>query len=332
MNLITWTLKEVTSYLKSIKLINENNVVNSFEVAGPGNMNYTFRASIDNGSSYIIKQAPEFCAKFPQIPAPIERIFVEVNFYRCVNGIDTIKDFFPKVYAIDRENHTAVIEDLGSGEDMGRLYKNQLLSEENILHLSRVLSEINSIELADPILNTKMKELNFSHIFSIPLTQDNGLNLDKITPGLSSLKEKLLKNTTYIKRVNELGQIYLAQGKYLLHGDFYPNSWLENDNLSVIDPEFAFTGAVEFDLGNFIAHLIITKHSKEDILLALKFYKPTGGYKQSLALEFAGVEIMRRLLGYAQLPIDYSLEEKKNLLLLSEALLMKPSLEELHSI
>jgi len=60
-------------------------------------------------------------------------------------------------------------------------------------------------------------------------------------------------------RAKELGDLYLSDGPTLLHGDFYPGSWLRTtQGIRIIDPEFAFTGAAEFDVGVFAAHLAFT--------------------------------------------------------------------------
>ena len=41
-------------------------------------------------------------------------------------------------------------------------------------------------------------------------------------------------------------------------------------------------------------------------------------------LQLAGVEIMRRLIGYAQLPVGYGLNRKRELLELSRSLVLEP--------
>ena len=46
-------------------------------------------------------------------------------------------------------------------------------------------------------------------------------------------------------------------------------------------------------------------------------------------MKLAGVEIMRRLIGYAQLPIGYGLQVKRELLELSRTLVLQPELHPL---
>jgi hypothetical protein len=45
-------------------------------------------------------------------------------------------------------------------------------------------------------------------------------------------------DTAFGTRVNELGEIYLADGAQLVHGDFFPGSWLRTPHgPMIIDPE-----------------------------------------------------------------------------------------------
>ena len=42
----------------------------------------------------------------------------------------------------------------------------------------------------------------------------------------------------------------MQNGDTLLHGDYYPGSWMRvRERLYIIDPEFSFAGPKEFDLG-----------------------------------------------------------------------------------
>ena len=109
--------------------------------------------------------------------------------------------------------------------------------------------------------------------------------------------------------------LYLAKGKHLLHGDFYPGSWLKTANgLKVIDPEFGFVGPAEFDVGVLVAHLLMAQQPSETIKVFLSTYEASSDFNQSLFARFTGIEIFRRLIGIAQLPLSLTLLQKKNLL------------------
>jgi 5-methylthioribose kinase len=107
----------------------------------------------------------------------------------------------------------------------------------------------------------------------------------------------------------------MEDGDVLLHGDFYPGSWVRSKGgPKVIDPEFAFFGHAEYDVGVLRAHLILAGYREEFSGGVYASYDPVPGFDQALADGFAGIEIMRRLIGVAQLSLSRSLEEKQLLL------------------
>jgi 5-methylthioribose kinase len=109
--------------------------------------------------------------------------------------------------------------------------------------------------------------------------------------------------------------MYLGEGKCLIQGDYYPGSWIASENgIKIIDPEFSFMGYAEFDLGVLIAHLYLTGHSKETMDKIFSFYERPQIFDNALVAGFAGTEILRRLLGVAQLPLVLSLQEKQETL------------------
>ena len=84
--------------------------------------------------------------------------------------------------------------------------------------------------------------------------------------------------------------------------------------LRVIDPEFSFCGNPEFDIGVFYAHLLLSRHEDDTASFWLQVALEDTPHSEPLVLQFAGVEIMRRILGVAQLPASLSLETKQHLL------------------
>ena len=137
---------------------------------------------------------------------------------------------------------------------------------------------------------------------------ENGIDLEGITTGLSALHRLVTGDEARMARVRELGAAYLdARTGVLLHGDFYPGSWLRHrDGPKVIDPEFAFVGPPEFDVGVLLAHLVLTGHPAR----VPAAYRPPTGFDRGTANGFAGVEILRRLLGVAQLPLEADIQTK----------------------
>ena len=115
----------------------------------------------------------------------------------------------------------------------------------------------------------------------------------------------------------------MARGTTLIHGDFFPGSWLAGEpGVFVIDPEFAFFGPPEFDVGVFLAHLILGSQGEAASQNLQESYLPPHRFRWPRAVQFAGVEIMRRLVGVAQLPLAIDLDQKMNLLDRSRAMVL----------
>ena len=82
--------------------------------------------------------------------------------------------------------------------------------------------------------------------------------------------------------------------------------------IKIIDPEFGGLGDSEFDLGVFLAHLDLAQQDEQLSKLVQETY--TLPLDWSLVQQYRGVELLRRLIGIAQLPVSLSLNEKNSLL------------------
>ena len=178
------------------------------------------------------------------------------------------------------------------------------------------------------MVNREMRALNHAHVFEIPLATENGLNLDGITPGLADVARVLKDDLDYVRAVRRLGQeLYLGQGRGLIHGDFFPGSLLRTSSgTKVIDPEFGHFGFPEFDWGVFLAHLFLADQPAASVSRWVRRGRGQPGLDGDAMLSAAGVEIMRRLMGYAQLPLSCGLERKRDLLERSRELVLRPCL------
>ena len=93
----------------------------------------------------------------------------------------------------------------------------------------------------------------------------------------------------------------------------------QQGGIRIIDPEFCFFGPPEFDAGCMMAHLHLANEPVQGIDAAVDHFCKSG-LNLKLMNQFAGVEIMRRLIGVAQLPVAYGLARKTALLELSRQL------------
>ena len=286
-------------------------------------MNLTLRLKTES-RSFILKQARPWVEKYPHIPAPDSRALVETAFYETATTRTTLRDAMPQLLASDPDARVLVLEDLGEAGDFTSLYSGERLSEADLDALVSYLVALHVRWKALPKIfaNREMRVLHHEHIFRLPLQPDNGIDLEAFTDGLQAASELLKRDSTYVERVTELGELYLSDGEILVHGDYFPGSWLRTaDGVRIIDPEFCFMGPAAFDVGFMLGHLYLANQPEKLIDRVLSSYGADAS-TAALSRQFAGVEIMRRLIGVAQLPLGYGIDKKRELLELSQALVL----------
>jgi 5-methylthioribose kinase len=312
-------LPALQTYLRQHKWIAPDEQVQSASKPGEGNMNYTLRIR-SNFRSFILKQSRDYVEKYPQIAAPAERAVIEGRFYERIQDHETLRSYTPELTHVDPEAHVIMLEDLGESSDFSSLYAaGQELASPDLMALLRFVSVLHNELQADPahspLPNREMRALNAEHIFRYPFLTDNGLNLDQITPGLQEVASRYQQDEALKAKAQALSEDYLSDGPSLLHGDFYPGSWLKTlDGVRVIDPEFGFYGAAEFEIGVLVAHLYLAEQPQVLIdLVAVEYQRPVG-FDQVKLDAYVGIELMRRLIGLAQLPLSLNLPGKEVLL------------------
>ena len=320
-------LSKISDYLHAQEWITEDENVIVVTKPGEGNMNCVLRINTGN-RTFILKQSRNYVEKYPQVPAPQDRVKSEAAFFNLTKHERFLAKHTPEILGFDEGNNMIMLQDLGVSSDYSFLYENKIsLKETEAVALTEFLYVLhNKVQKNNDSLlrNLAMKQLNHKYIFVYPFMKYNGLDLDFITPGLEEVANSYKADAALKSKALLLGEKYLEEGKYLLHGDYYPCSWLHtNEGLKIIDPEFCFFGHAEFDLAIMIAHCYLSEQPEEIIELIIKSYQKNEDFDLDLMNQFAGIEIMRRLLGLAQLPLTCNLETKKQLLEKSYQFIMK---------
>ncbi len=313
-------VQNLNAHLRELSWLDDEQVL-SAERIGDGNMNLTVRVRTEH-QTFVLKQARSWVEKYPYIPAPPERATVEAAFYRIVAAVPTVTRRMPKLLGFDSTARLLCFADLGERADMTGLYLGGSLAEDDCRRLTVYLSDLHEVHVpaedVDILRNRSMRSLNHEHQYDFPLTGNNGLDLDRITPGLADEAGNLMLDEEYCAIVADLGRRYLADGPMLVHGDFFPGSWLQTDHgPAVIDTEFSFLGCREYDLGVFLAHLVLISSQSLWCLVERDY---AGDVDWELVRRFAGAEIMRRLIGVAQLPVPADLALKREWLKISRRL------------
>lgn len=308
---------ELRKYLVERGLIAPEDLPLRVTRAGDGNMNCTLRVGTPR-RRLIVKQARPWVEKYEHIAAPWDRSHVEAAFYESVVGVSGVGDRMPGLLHVDAENRALVFEDLGDDGDLTSMYRGERLADADADVLTDYLVRLRRVEVPAHLRlllrNREMRALNHEHIFHFPLVEANGLALDGITPGLQAAADALKRDVPFVERVAELGARHLADGQVLVHGDYFPGSWVKTGRgVAVIDPEFCFLGIAEVDVGVMLAHLMMCGEESGRID-AVERAAGADRIDWKLTEQLAGVEIMRRLIGVAQLPLDASLGRKQELL------------------
>jgi 5-methylthioribose kinase len=319
-------LDSLTCYLQNRAWIEPQEQLLSARRAGEGNMNCTLRVRTAQ-RSFILKQARPWVEKYPQIAAPWDRAVMEAELYKTIQSDAAIRQYTPRMMGFDPAARLLMLEDCGDSPDFTHIYRDSTISPTEVEWLADFLVKLHSrfrdTNLMSTFANPEMRRLNHEHIFEFPLRTDNGLNLDAITPGLADAARNLQEDLPYRNRIALLGELYLNAGQCLIHGDYFPGSWLRlNEGIKVIDLEFGFFGLPELDLGMMTAHFHLARCSDWVVENAMKAYRAECPIDLDLARGFRGAEIMRRLIGVAQLPLQCGLEEKQHLLEMSRRMVM----------
>jgi 5-methylthioribose kinase len=297
--------------------------------AGEGNMNLTLRV-VTPERRLIVKQARPWVEKYDHIAAPWDRGVVEARFYSRVASIAAVRAGMPQLLGADPDARVLVLEDLGDGGDCTGVYAGVTLADADVEWLAaflRALHDATRDAVGPGLENRDMRALNHEHLFVVPLARGNGLDLDRFEPGLRALADRLAGDDAVVERVHAAGRRYLADGPCLVHGDYFPGSWLRAaGGLRVIDPEFCHPGDPEHDVGVALAHLAI---AGQPPALRRRFRDAYGAARDELVAAGAAVEVVRRLLGVAQLPLPPSDGRRARLIEAARAALLSDDLSPL---
>ena len=320
----------IMALLQDMGLCENDEKIGSISKAGEGNMNVVLRVGLSD-RSLIVKQSRPWVAKYPSIAAPDDRIVAELNFYKYVQDSPSVTAALPKILGDDISRRTIVMEDLGAASDYSSLYTSENglaesspVFEKAIAWLSQLHQTVVKKTNDSTVGCYELRELNHAHIFTIPM-QAGAVDLNSICDGLQSNSDFILGDEQLRTALKTLGDQYLASGEHLLHGDYYPGSWLKTDaGFRVIDPEFCFAGPIEFDLGVLAAHWIFcgAAPDRSTVDLVGRLYDDSS-VDLAVVSQFAGVELIRRLIGVAQLPLKAELQQRVSWLKTGRSLVLE---------
>ncbi len=280
------------------------------ERAGDGNMNLTLRVQTAK-RGFVLKQARPWVEKYDDIPAPWDRSHFERRFYERARDLPGVAERMPKLIHADSEARILVLEDLVDATDMTSVYDGDPVTQAELDVLAGYLASLHrgrfaTAEDLQTFANREMRSLNHEHIFRVPLAEGNGIDLDALEPGLADAADALRADPRYRALAEATGDLYQRDGSCLVHGDYFPGSWLRtSDGVRVIDPEFAFPGDPEVDIACAAAHLALGAQPISSAQRLVRSYAQArdASLDPTRLARYAAAEVMRRLIGVAQLPL-----------------------------
>ncbi|SDY46506.1 MULTISPECIES: S-methyl-5-thioribose kinase [unclassified Bacillus (in: firmicutes)] len=332
------TIETAAQYVKEHGYFRTDAKLTCHEI-GDGNLNYVFRVH-DGESGLIVKQALPYAKVVGESwPLSVRRATIESQALQVFAKY--VPEYVPKVYGHDEELAVTVMEDLSAftitrkGLVEGEEYP--LLSQHIGRFLAHVLFYTSDFGLlaeekrvldgkfVNPDLCKITEDLVFTDPFGNYETNDYEKELQPVLDELWCDKKLKLQVAQYKYK-------FLTRKEALIHGDLHTGSiFSSSSETKVIDPEFATFGPLGFDLGQFIANLLLNALAREDEKRDILFYhiektwsnfvevftklwllegiEPYTKEKQWLAIVlqnifadavgFAGCEIIRRTIGLA---------------------------------
>jgi len=286
--------------------------------AGEGNMNLVLRVETSS-RCVVVKQSRLWVEKYDGIAAPFDRALFEQRFYARAAALPAVAAGMPRLLAADPEARALLLEDLAPARDFTWLYARDgaALAPRVLDALARWLCAARGCTRGEPdpaFANREMRALQAEHVFHVPYANPPALDLDAIESGLAAVQRELAADARHRAAVAATEARYLADGPCLVHGDFFPGSWLEvADGVRVIDPEFGFFGDPELDLGVAVAHLALAGRPAASACGFVEAYAAAdgaGAIDRSRLARYAGAEVARRLLGVAQLALRTAAGER----------------------
>ncbi|MDQ0243837.1 5-methylthioribose kinase [Bacillus fengqiuensis] len=322
-----------------LQFFKEDAVLSSREI-GDGNLNLVFHITDENKKGIIIKQALPYAKVVGESwPLSLNRAKIESDALK--RFAQYVPQYVPKVYYADETLAVTVMEDLShlkiarAGLVEGTSYP--LLAKHIGEFLAHVLFYTSDFALdpeekkglAKQFVNPDLCKITEDLVFTDPFFDHETNDFEE---ELRKDVEALWTDSQVKLEAAKLKKKFLTNSDALIHGDLHTGSIFADEyTTKVIDPEFAFYGPLGFDLGQFIANLLLNALSRseeeQNELFAqvkeawdvfsetftelwkkdsLEAFAGVNGYLEYVlkttwrdAVGFAGCEVIRRTIGLA---------------------------------
>lgn len=349
-------------------LFEEKSVLTCREI-GDGNLNLVFHIVNEHQKGIIIKQALPYAKVLGESwPLTLDRARIESS--ALLKQAEFASSYVPKIYYCDETLAITAMEDLShlqiaragliEGKDFPLLSRHigEFLGKTLFYHSDFALNPQTKKQLVKQFSNPELCKITEDFVFTDPFFD---LESNSFEEELRHDAEQIWNDHHLKLEVAKLKHKFLTEAETLVHGDLHTGSIFASDTeTKVIDPEFAYYGPIGFDIGHFIANLLMNAISREEekqqVLLdhietvwdvfaevfskawnidSLEVFTKVPGYLPFIlekafedAIGFAGIEIIRRTIGLAHVadldsiePLEQKIEAKQRALHLGSKLI-----------
>lgn len=234
---------------------------------GDGNLNLVFIVKSQGGGVCVKQALPYVRLVGESWPLPLDRAHFEHEALKSETAV--VPDLVPEIYHFDAglavivmellEPHIILRKGLIRGQrypklagDIARFAAETLFSTSDLAVTARTKKE----HMAIFCLNTELCRITEDLVFTDPYRV---AELNRWTkPQLDDIAAKFRNDAELKVAVQELKWMFLSRAEALLHGDLHTGSIMVTpDETRVIDPEFAVYGPIGFDVGAFMANLLL---------------------------------------------------------------------------
>jgi len=251
-------IKEKTDYFTEDDLICEE--------IGDGNINYVFRVkSLSTDKSLIIKQADKKTRSGGN-PIDIDRNRIEAEIL-ILQGKYAPR-LVPKIYSYDENMSCMIMEDLKDyeimryalmdykifpnfAEDISDFLVNTLIPTTDL-----VLNHKEKKRMVGKFINPDLCDITERMVYTYPYI--DYANDNRVYPNNEDFVKQVIYDDKKLHlEIAKLKDAFMNHSQALIHGDLHTGSiFINESDMKVIDPEFAFYGPIGYDMGNVIANIL----------------------------------------------------------------------------
>lgn len=272
--MITLSKENITDYLKvkmpyldfSKPLIISAIGEGSLEDDGDGYINYVYRVS-DGKVKLILKQARKDGRVADLHDMSMDRAALEYDYMKLGHVI--VPEYLPKLYFYDDENLAFAVEDV-SHLKIARFQLNKSIMFPKMAgQIAEYLAKIHFYtsdyyldtdtfrKLQIRFMNSKMRAVFDDMAFGNRDVDGSGKMGFELDPEYADYIRDLVFDPKVVLERYKLRDLFMHKAEVLLHGDFHTsNVFVDQEELKVIDMEYAFFGPAAYDLGYQESHLL----------------------------------------------------------------------------